>query len=197
MSNNNAFVIHEPLHHNRVYASEESLGGSLDNFRMGLSHKVNRVIRGLELWAKLSCRQRWAAVWAHSQSQWFSRSYRRNEIPTKTLATEAQWVGEHTDMAGGWHALTPQEEKTEASGLGPSQMPPTPTHKPCVSLLVCFWLASFIIKLYLNDKIFLSSVTFSSESLNLRKVINPPRCAASWSEVRTLWNVPWNLWGPC
>ena len=49
MSNNNAFVIQEPLHHNRVYASEETLGGSLDNFRMGLSHKVNRVIRGLEL----------------------------------------------------------------------------------------------------------------------------------------------------
>jgi hypothetical protein len=40
----------------------------------------------------------------------------------KSLDTEAQWsflVGEHPDVQGGWHSLTPWGEGTEALSPGP------------------------------------------------------------------------------
>ena len=86
-------------------ANEVNCGGSLHSFTMDIGHQRDQThdqkvgtLDKLTLWGREG-----AGDWVQSCGQWLNQLCLCNQMPIKTLFTEAQWsflANEHTDVLG-------------------------------------------------------------------------------------------------
>lgn len=158
------------LDHTWTYANKVTHGGLLDSFQMWPVSQEDQPCdwrvpgspgRGAGLQTGQSC------------GQWCNQPCLHSEAPVKALDTEVQrsfLIGKHTDTLGGWHALIPYREGTEALSFFWSPRP-----KPVWLVLICI----------LHSKaVFPSSISCSSEIIKSEGILGTPEFVAILSEVQ-------------